>query len=302
MLSDRTHFNLRKLHSLTGVVPIGAFLLEHLFTNSFAIFGADAFNEKVRFLTSLPYLYLIETVFIFLPIAFHAILGVAIAFTARHNVRTMRYGRNWAYFFQRISGLFLVAFILAHLVKTRFSGTPPEVMFQHMAGYLPNPFWFAFYVLGVVSAAYHFGNGLFTFAISWGITIGKRSQRVWSIACMLLFLTLSAVGIRALWAFVAPDDVRTKQLIFEHARAEGARGGLLPAHSAPGDSPRAGTVEGEPPSNRGLPGAGGAHSAQARSQNPGTGQRGADAAPRGAQARLDGNTGSTLTRPGGEVR
>src|SRR2546427_12581355 len=92
VLSERAHFNLRKLHSLTGVVPIGAFLLEHLFTNSFAVFGADAFNEKVRFLTSLPYLYLIETFVIFLPIAFHAVLGVAIARTARYNVLTMNYG------------------------------------------------------------------------------------------------------------------------------------------------------------------------------------------------------------------
>ena len=204
MLSDRAHFNLRKLHSLTGVVPIGAFLLEHFFTNSFAIFGAKEYNDKVEFLLSLPYLYVIETVFIFVPIAFHAILGVVIALSARYNVRTENYGRNWAYFFQRMTGLFLVVFIAVHLYKTRFSGTPPNETFQHMSGYLPNPLWFAFYTLGVVSACYHFGNGLFTFAVSWGITIGRRSQRVWSVACMAIFILLSVVGLRALYAFVAP--------------------------------------------------------------------------------------------------
>ena len=238
MLSERAHFNLRKLHSLTGIVPIGVFLLEHLFTNSFAIFGPEAFNEKVVFLTSLPYLYLIEIFFIFVPIAFHAILGVVIAAGARYNVATLGYGRNWAYFFQRLSGLFLLVFITVHVIKTRLSGTPPDQMFQHMAGYLPSPVWFSFYVLGVVAAAYHFGNGLFTFAISWGITIGKRAQRAWSIACMAIFLALSIIGVRALYAFVAPPEVREKQLIFEHSRSDGARGEHSRSDGARGEHSR----------------------------------------------------------------
>jgi len=238
VLSDRAHFNLRKLHSLTGIVPIGVFLLEHLFTNSFAIFGPEEFNEKVVFLTSLPYLYLIEICFIFVPIAFHAILGVVIATSARYNVGTLGYGRNWAYFFQRISGFFLLVFITVHVVKTRFSGAPPDRMFQHMAGYLPDPLWFTFYALGVVAAAYHFGNGLFTFAISWGITIGKRSQRAWSIACVGIFLALSFVGVRALYAFVAPTEAREKQLIFEHPRSDGARGEHPRSSESLGRSPR----------------------------------------------------------------
>lgn len=226
MLSERAHFSLRKLHSLTGVVPIGAFLLEHFFTNSFAVFGPEAFNEKVEFLTSLPYLYVIEAALIFAPIAFHAVLGIIIALTARYNLRTMGYGRNWAYVLQRISGLFLVVFIVVHVVKTRFSGTPANAMFEHMAGYLPNPLWFGFYALGVVSAAYHFGNGLATFAISWGITIGRRAQRAWWIACMAMTVALSAAGVRALWAFVAPAETREKQLIFEHGPDQaGASGG-----------------------------------------------------------------------------
>ena len=240
MLSDRAHFNLRKLHSLTGIIPIGAFLLEHFFTNSFAIFGPKEYNDKVEFLLSLPYLYVIETLFIFVPIVFHAVLGIVIALSARYNVRTESYGRNWAYFFQRMTGLFLVVFIAVHLYKTRFSGTPANEMFQHMSGYLPNPFWFAFYTLGVVSACYHFGNGLFTFAVSWGIMIGKRSQRVWSATCLAIFILLSAVGLRALYAFVAPSETRSRQLIFEHPRGNDPRG-TTDEDPAPGGS--SGNVE-----------------------------------------------------------
>jgi succinate dehydrogenase / fumarate reductase cytochrome b subunit len=217
VLGERAHYSLRKLHSLTGVVPIGVFLLEHFFTNSFAVFGPEAFNEKVEFLTSLPYLLVIETALIFLPIAFHAGLGVVIALTARHNLRTMNYGRNWAFLFQRLTGLFLVAFIVVHLAKTRFSGTPADAMFQHMAGYLPNPLWFAFYALGVAAASYHFANGLATFAIAWGITTGRRAQRVWSAACLVLAIGLTAVGVRSLVAFAVSDEARARQQFLEHA-------------------------------------------------------------------------------------
>ena len=32
-----SNFVLRKLHQLSGIVPLGAFLLEHLYTNSKAV-------------------------------------------------------------------------------------------------------------------------------------------------------------------------------------------------------------------------------------------------------------------------
>ena len=50
---DRS-FLWRRLHSLSGVFPIGAFLLEHLLTNFYATRGPEAYNEKVRFLAELP--------------------------------------------------------------------------------------------------------------------------------------------------------------------------------------------------------------------------------------------------------
>ena len=48
-------FLLRRLHSLTGIIPIGAFLIEHFISNSEATKGAQAYNDQVKFLTSLPF-------------------------------------------------------------------------------------------------------------------------------------------------------------------------------------------------------------------------------------------------------
>jgi succinate dehydrogenase / fumarate reductase cytochrome b subunit len=199
---DRRHFILRRLHSLSGIVPVGAFVAEHFYTNAYAIMGEELFTEKVVALNQLPYLYLIEIFLIGLPIAFHAALGIAISFEGRVSVGSYRYARNWLYFLQRATGMFLVVFIGVHVYLTRFSGTAPEHLFGHMASYLKNPGMFAFYVAGVLAASFHFGNGLWGFLVSWGILTSPRSQRAMTWVCMSIFLVMTVVGVNSLFGFL----------------------------------------------------------------------------------------------------
>src|SRR5262245_24226460 len=119
---ERRHFVLRRLHSLSGVFPIGAFLLEHFYTNSWAIKGPELFNEHVAALNSLPYLYVLEIGFIGLPILFHGILGLALSFERQRAPGSGAYARYRLYILQRASGIFLLLFIGVHVALTRFSG------------------------------------------------------------------------------------------------------------------------------------------------------------------------------------
>ena len=69
-------FVLRRLHSLTGIMPVGAFLFEHiLISNSTAISGPDAYERQVSFLANLPLVFFLELFGIWLPILFHALYG-----------------------------------------------------------------------------------------------------------------------------------------------------------------------------------------------------------------------------------
>ena len=45
-----TTFYIRRLHSLCGIVPVGLFLLEHIFTNSMVLGGPAPFNAAVEHL------------------------------------------------------------------------------------------------------------------------------------------------------------------------------------------------------------------------------------------------------------
>jgi succinate dehydrogenase / fumarate reductase cytochrome b subunit len=203
-LSDPAQHTLRRLHSLSGVVPIGAFLLEHFFTNSEAVRGARAFDDAAGFLASIPYVTLIEAFGIWLPILFHMTLGVIIATTGQANTGRSGYPRNWHYALQRLSGLFLVAFIIYHTWSTRFSAEAMSApsLYQVMRVHLSNPGIFVFYLLGVVSASYHFGNGLFGFAIHWGLATGRRAQQQVGAFGLVVALVLSLVGINSMLGFL----------------------------------------------------------------------------------------------------
>jgi succinate dehydrogenase / fumarate reductase cytochrome b subunit len=233
-ISGRTTYVLKRLHSLTGVVPVGLFLLWHLFANSYAVHGRAAFNGIADGLASLPYVQLIELFGIALPILFHMALGVIIITSGQSNVGRYRYPGNWAYLLQRVSGIVLVAFILYHTWTTRLS---PQVLagdqdlFDLMQERLASPWMFAFYVLGVVSAAWHFGNGLFGFAIHWGLVTGVRAQRSVARVGYALFVILSLVGVNSLLAF-RHAPVR----IFERAPTGADAHPISRSLEAPGDT------------------------------------------------------------------
>ncbi|MEW6730570.1 MAG: succinate dehydrogenase [Acidobacteriota bacterium] len=209
-------FLLRRLHSLSGVIPIGAFLIEHFYTNFAAVDGPQAFNDAVAHLRILlpgPLLPMAELLFIGLPIIFHASLGSYIAYTMRNNSATYSYGRNWGYFLQRITGLFLIVYIALHVASMRFGfwgliGNHLSVdehvdqAFTIVQADLINPWIFAFYIIGVLAASYHFGFGLWSFGVHWGITVSERAQRVSLRLCTVIGVVVSILGLASALAFV----------------------------------------------------------------------------------------------------
>src|ERR1700709_2769077 len=107
----------RRLHSLSGIVPIGAFLVEHIVSNYEAVNGPLAYAQQVKFLNSLPLVRVLEWAFIFIPLAFHALYGVFIAFRGRSNVNVYPWAGNWMYLSQRVTGLIAFAYIIQHVVR-----------------------------------------------------------------------------------------------------------------------------------------------------------------------------------------
>ncbi|MDN7240311.1 succinate dehydrogenase cytochrome b558 subunit [Planococcus sp. N028] len=204
-MENNREFLLRRLHSLLGIIPIGLFLTQHLIVNHFATQGESAFNTASHFMASLPFVIFLEIFVIYLPLVYHAFYGLYIAFTSKHNVGHYSYLRNRLLVLQRYTGIFLVIFIAWHVFETRFQvavGNAAEADFNMMANILSNPLMLAFYIVGVLSATFHLANGLWSFLVTWGITQSEASQRYSTYFTLLVFVVLSIIGIRALFAFV----------------------------------------------------------------------------------------------------
>lgn len=211
---SRNHFVLRRLHSLTGIVPVGGFLLFHLYENAKALQGAEAYNETIRAINALPMVWALELFLIFIPLYFHSIYGIYVAFDARHNVSNYGYGRNWAFYFQRLTGIVTLFFVTYHIWHFRIQKLlgvyGPYEGGQSMSG-LPtfdivrdafaNNVVAGVYFIGIVASAYHLCNGVYTFLITWGITIGPKSQRVSNIITNAAFVLVTALGLAGLFAF-----------------------------------------------------------------------------------------------------
>ena len=205
-------FILRKLHQLTGIVPLGVFYFVHIYTNSTAMSGAHVFDEHVQDIHNMPYLLFIEILGIFVPLLFHSVYGVIISREARVNVGHYGYARNWFYLLQRISGAFLFFFLIFHILNFRFGMIPglnttpvaghADLAFSIVSHEFQNDIIFFVYVLGVLATAWHLAYGMFLFAVDWGIVIGERAQKFALYASLGLAAFLGAVGVNAAAAFV----------------------------------------------------------------------------------------------------
>jgi succinate dehydrogenase / fumarate reductase cytochrome b subunit len=261
---DRHHFLLRRLHSLTGIVPIGVFLVGHLTTNSTIAWGvlntrAEAalppevveevgstaarqigtFQHEVAWINeSLPFLILIE-ITLWVSIAFHSILGFYYAMTGRSNTGRYSYQSNWRYTLQRWSGYIGILFIFYHVATLRWGWTwlvPGGVKWSYHESTSTlamairgsetgewtwmGVFVALLYMVGVTLLVFHFANGLWTAAITWGMTITEKAQRNWGYACFAIGAALMLMGWSALIGFLIVD-VEKAQAVEDAMRKDG---------------------------------------------------------------------------------
>ena len=148
----------------------------------------ETFQHEVDFIHSLPALLLIEIFGLWLPLAFHAVLGVYFARTGHSNV-SVRVPVQLAIQLAAITGYVAFVFIFMHVASLRWGWSfwglmptfdpqlrrvPPRSTSRTVRG---DSFAAVFYLVGVLAIVFHFANGLWTAAITWGLTISATSQR-----------------------------------------------------------------------------------------------------------------------------
>lgn len=212
----RHDFLIRRLHSLSGLIPVGAFMVVHLMVNASVLESPAAFQKNVYSIHSLGSLLpVVEWVFIFIPILFHAIFGVVIIAGAVPNSNQYRYGSNRRYVLQRASGMIAFVFIAYHVFHMHgwIHADAWLAAIQPLGGAQFSPYnaastagaslqsWvvLAIYFLGVLACVYHLANGLWTMGITWGVWTSEAAQARASSVCAVLGVLLLVVSMGALF-------------------------------------------------------------------------------------------------------
>ena len=196
-------FLLRKLFSLTGVIPLAAFTILHLGRKASALNGREAFITAAEEIAAVPFIVVFDVVFILLPLLIHALLGLRIALDANYNVGKYPQNRNWMYTLQRATGILGLGFIAYHFYQLRLQRFLGNLrvsdLFDTLCADLSTTFAGVpaialLYVAGVAAISFHLANGLWGALCSWGITVSKRSQRLAAAALGVVGLVVFALG------------------------------------------------------------------------------------------------------------
>ena len=189
----------RRLHSFMGALPLGFFLVFHLYENSFALQGQAVYDGRVQSLRGLPYLHVLEVAFIYIPLLYHSLYGLYIWYTGENNYPRYGYARNGLYTLQRVTGLAAFVFVWYHIYDQRLL---PYPSYYTVFASLMRPEVLALYFIGVAAASFHLFLGLWNASIKWGIAIGERAQGTLLAVCTAAGLGLVFVGLRALTGFM----------------------------------------------------------------------------------------------------
>jgi len=217
--AGKYHFLIRRLHSLTGLIPVGVFLCLHLFTNASILSpggeGAEFQGAVERIHALGPLLVPVEIFGIFLPLLFHSLIGFQIIFSGQPNAQHYRYGGNVRYSLQRWTGVIAFFFILYHVWQMHWSGTwlgggrfalyddfGVPAAASSTARAIQAAWWIApVYAVGIVASVFHLANGIWTSLITWGVTIRPRAQRASGYVCAVFGVALGLIGLGALGGF-----------------------------------------------------------------------------------------------------
>jgi succinate dehydrogenase / fumarate reductase cytochrome b subunit len=82
---------------------------------------------------------------------------------------------------------------------TAYAPSPGVAMLLTVRDTFKSPLMMALYSIFVLAAAFHAGNGLWTFCITWGLILSYRSQKALIPASVVFTALLAFLGLAAIW-------------------------------------------------------------------------------------------------------
>ena len=198
----------------------------HLLTNASTLDSSATFQRAVYQIHSLGHLLpVVEWVFIFIPILFHAIIGVVIIRGGLPNYGSYKYVNNLRYTLQRATGMIAFVFIMWHVFhmhgwfhfKDWREGIAEPLGGAQFAPYnaasslgaammMWGVLYPILYAIGVLSCVFHLANGIWTMGITWGVWVSPVAQKRADRICAAFGIVLAVVGLSGIGGAVRIGD------------------------------------------------------------------------------------------------
>ncbi len=192
-----------RLASLLAVVPLSVWAFIHVWNNLSAYDGAEAWEKSVTTYAH-PFAQLATAIVVLLPLMLHVAWGFGRLLTTRPNNLHYTTFANLKYLLQRLAAVGVLLFLGAHMwlamLQPRLMRGHPEPfadIAHEMRTHMPT---LVVYLLGTLGVAYHLGNGLATFAMSWGIVSSRRGMRHADVLAWVSFVTLLVMSWAVIYA------------------------------------------------------------------------------------------------------
>jgi succinate dehydrogenase/fumarate reductase cytochrome b subunit (b558 family) len=218
---------LRALHAATGIVPLAAYLIWHLFTYAHALSGEAALVRTLSRGSRWPWL---PALIVLAALGFHAAYGITLAIEHWQAGRTKT--------LQRATGIVLFAFVAYHffdlevpvlLGRMSLDEIYPMLVFRFSSTAASIPAYAGAYLLALLAAAMHIGIGLFELCVSSGTAVSQRSKKVAAGLLAAAGLALFLVGADIVVYFATGERAIIPRVLVPGQAQGAAACGLLPA-------------------------------------------------------------------------
>ena len=185
-----------------------AFLVVHLAGNLTLFLGQEQFDMYAAQLEKLPMLiYPAEAVLIMLAMfhigaAFKLTLGNKSARPVGYAVYKSKAAGDWASSKMFITGIFILAFLILHLVQFKFAERPNDSLYNVVFAAFTNPLWVGVYVAFVAILSSHLAHGFQSAFQSLGINHSKYTPLIKKSSYVYAFTMWAGYTTIPLWIFI----------------------------------------------------------------------------------------------------
>lgn len=203
-----TQIGKKLIMSLSGLFLI-LFLLMHLSINLLTLVGAETFNEASHFMSSNPFIYVMQYVLAagFLVHIVYSLVLTYINTTARpvNYKRTVRGGNStWMSRNMIITGLMVLAFLVLHLINyfvpVKFEGV--EDHYTMVVSLFGRWYYVLAYVLAFVLLFLHLVHAFESAFQTLGLNNHRWQKRLMFLGYLYSFVVCAGFSLIAIWFFV----------------------------------------------------------------------------------------------------